>query len=328
MRILITGGAGYIGGAFLRKAREAGHEAAVIDNLRTGWRDALPRDVEFIHADIRERDRLEPLLARCDAVVHFAALSIVADSIADPVGYYRENLGAFLALLEGIKACGPARLIFSSSAAVYGAGCGRPFAESDPCLPVNPYGGTKLAMEQTLTHAAPALGLGYFCLRYFNAAGALADHGERHEPETHLIPLALQAAQGKRRLTVFGRDYDTPDGSCIRDYIHIADLAEAHLAALAAIDAGASGILNLGTGRGHSVLEVMAAVERVTGRVLPVSDGPRREGDPARLVAAVGEAQRVLGWRANRPHLDEIVESAWSRLITSERPGAPGPAGA
>ncbi|MBN2171437.1 MAG: UDP-glucose 4-epimerase GalE [Candidatus Krumholzibacteriota bacterium] len=311
MKILVTGGAGYIGGAFVRAALAAGHEPVVLDNLSTGHEDAVPTGVELVRADLRERAVLDPLLARCGAVVHFAALSIVPDSIADPVTYYRENLGGFLVLLDGVREHGPARLVFSSSAAVYGDGGGRPFREEDPTRPVNPYGGTKLAMEQTLAHVAPALGLRAFSLRYFNAAGALPDHGERHDPETHLVPLALEAALGRRTLTLFGEDYDTPDGTCIRDYVHVADLAEAHLAALAALERGEGGVLNLGTGRGHSVREVLAAVERVTGRSLPVARGPRREGDPARLVAAVDRAEAVLGWRAARPDLDAIVASAW-----------------
>ncbi len=326
MRILVTGGAGYIGGAFVRAALAAGHEVTVIDNLCTGHRDAVPDAAEFLLADLRERRTLEDALARCQAVVHFAALSIVGDSVADPVGYYRENLGGFLALLEGIKTVeGPDRLIFSSSAAVYGHGEDRPFLETDPCRPVNPYGGTKLAMEQTLAHTASQLGLRYFCLRYFNAAGALEDHGERHDPETHLIPLALEAALGLRDLTLFGEDYPTPDGSCVRDYIHIADLAEAHLAALDALGAekDPSGPLNLGTGRGNSVKEVLASVERVTGRGLSVIKGTRREGDPASLVAAVDRAADLLGWRAGRPDLDAIVASAWewSRRYHGENAG-------
>lgn len=314
MRILVTGGAGYIGGAFVRAALGAGHSVTVLDNLSTGHRDSVPAEADFLHADLRETGLLRERLAESDAVVHFAALSIVAHSVADPVGYYRENLGGFLSLLESIQAAGPDRLVFSSSAAVYGHGEGQPFREEDPCRPVNPYGGTKLAMEQTLAHAAPRLGLRAFSLRYFNAAGALPDHGERHDPETHLIPLALEAALGLRTLTLFGEDYPTPDGSCVRDYIHIADLAEAHLDALTALerpDCG-GGVLNLGTGRGHSVREVLASVERVTGRRLAPLIGARRDGDPASLVAAVDRARKVLDWRATRTDLDAIVASAWA----------------
>jgi UDP-glucose-4-epimerase GalE len=316
MRILVTGGAGYIGGAFVRVAREAGHEVLILDNLSTGHRDAVPAGVPLTVADLRDRARLDPLLARCDAVAHFAALSIVPDSIADPVGYYQENLGGFLALLEAIQQSGPRLLLFSSSAAVYGAGEGRPFREDDPLLPVNPYGGTKLAIEQTLAQVAPAMDLRYLCLRYFNAAGALADHGERHQPETHLIPLALEAALGRRELTLFGADYDTPDGTCVRDYIHIADLAQAHLVALDALRGGglSGGAINLGTGRGHSVREVVDTVAAVSGLKVPFRQGPRRPGDPARLVAAVDKAAGLLGWSARRPALRDIVESAWNWL--------------
>lgn len=314
MRILVTGGAGYIGGAFLRAALAAGHSLSVIDNLSTGHADSLPPGVDFRQVDLRERRWLDPLLAECDALVHFAARSLVAESVADPVGYYRDNLGGFLALLAGIEAVGgPRRLVFSSSAAVYGHGEGQPFRETDPCRPVNPYGGTKLAMEQVLGHAAPRLKLRYLCLRYFNAAGALADHGERHQPETHLIPLALAAAAGGEPLTLYGEDYPTPDGSCVRDYVHVADLAEAHLAALAALEAPSdpSGPLNLGTGQGHSVKAVIASVERVTGRAVPLRRGPRRPGDPALLVAAVDRARALLGWAPRQAALDAIVASAW-----------------
>jgi UDP-glucose 4-epimerase len=323
MRILVTGGAGYIGGTFVRAALSAGHEVVVLDNLSTGQLSAVPEGAEFVQADIRERSRLETALSRCDAVVHFAALSIISDSVTDPVGYYRENLGSFLALLDGIKVCGPRRLIFSSSAAVYGHGSGKLFLEDDPCSPVNPYGGTKLAMEQTLAHVAGALDLKWFALRYFNAAGAVPGHGESHDPETHLIPLALEAALGQRELKIFGRDYDTADGTCIRDYIHVRDLARAHLAALAALDMepretgsggpqnSNGGIVNLGTGLGQSVLEVLASVERVTGRSLNAESVPRREGDPPLLVAGVERAAEVLGWEAETVSLDEIVASAW-----------------
>lgn len=314
MRILVTGGAGYIGGAFLRAALAAGHSLSVIDNLSTGHVDSLPAGVRFQQADLRERRWLDPLLAESEAVVHFAARSLVGESVADPVGYYRDNLGSFLGLLAGIEAVGgPRRLVFSSSAAVYGHGEGRPFRESDPCRPVNPYGGTKLAMEQVLGHAAARLKLRYFSLRYFNAAGAVAEHGERHEPETHLIPLALAAAAGGEPLTLFGEDYATPDGSCVRDYVHVADLATAHLAALAALEAPVdpSGPLNLGTGEGHSVKEVIASVERVTGRPVPLRRGARRPGDPARLVAAVDKARAAIGWAPRHTGLDAIVASAW-----------------
>ncbi|MDP6419230.1 MAG: UDP-glucose 4-epimerase GalE [Candidatus Krumholzibacteria bacterium] len=311
MRLLVTGGAGYIGGAFLRAALASGHEVAVLDNLSTGHRDSLPPEVRFVEGELRDRSLLDEVLASSDAVVHFAALSIVSDSISDPLRYYRENVGGFLVLLEALADSSVRRFLFSSSAAVYGQGEGRPFREGDPCEPVNPYGGTKLAIEQILGQVAPSLGLSYLCLRYFNAAGALGDHGERHDPETHLIPLALEAALGLRTLKVFGTDYPTPDGTCIRDYIHIEDLAEAHLAGLEALEQGRSGVLNLGTGKGHSVREVLAAVRKISGRELPFEETGRREGDPALLVAAADRAEEWLGWKARRPSLESIVQSAW-----------------
>jgi UDP-glucose 4-epimerase len=312
MRLLVTGGAGYIGGAFVRGALAEGHEVIVLDNLSTGHRDAVPEAARFVEGDIRQADLLGGLLSKSEAIVHFAALSIVGDSIADPVGYYRENLGGFLALLDAVAASSVRKLIFSSSAAVYGAGEGRPFLEDDPRLPVNPYGGTKLAIEQTLEHSAPALGLDYAALRYFNAAGALQGHGERHDPETHLIPLALDAAKNGGELKLFGSDYPTPDGTCIRDYIHIEDLTRAHLKALDALGGGFRTALNLGTGRGFSVREVIDCVKNVTELPLEVVETKRRVGDPALLVAEAGKAWEVLEWRAEKTELCDIIQSAWN----------------
>jgi UDP-glucose 4-epimerase len=314
MRLLVTGGAGYIGGTFIRSALTAGHEITVLDNLSTGHRDAVPEPIRFVHGDIRQRDLMDTLLAESEAVVHFAALSIVSHSIADPLGYYRENLGGFLALMEAIADSPVRKLVFSSSAAVYGMGEGRPFKEDDPRRPVNPYGGTKLAIEETLEHVAPGLGLDYASLRYFNAAGALDDHGERHDPETHLIPLALEAAAKGGELKIFGQDYPTPDGTCIRDYIHVEDLALAHLKALDILGDGLRTALNLGTGSGFSVREVANCVKNVTGLPLKVSETTRREGDPALLVADVGKAWDLLAWRAEKLELSDIVQSAWNFL--------------
>ncbi len=311
MKILVTGGAGYIGGSFIRSALAAGHEITVLDNLSTGHREAVPEPIRFVHGDIRQRDLMDQLLAESEAVVHFAALSIVSHSIADPLGYYRENLGGFLALMEAIADSPVRKLVFSSSAAVYGMGEGRPFMEDDPRRPVNPYGGTKLAIEETLEHVASGLGLDYAALRYFNAAGAVEDHGERHDPETHLIPLALEAAKSGGELKLFGSDYPTPDGTCIRDYIHVEDLALAHLKALDALGDGLRTALNLGTGRGFSVREVANCVKNVTGMPLKVSETGRREGDPALLVAEVTKAWEVLGWRADKTALSDIIQSAW-----------------
>jgi UDP-glucose-4-epimerase GalE len=320
MRIIVTGGAGYIGSHMVKTLQRAGHPVLVIDDLCTGHADAIPKDVPFAQVDIADRARVTEAMRnhRAEAVVHFAARIQVGESVSNPRLYFTGNLGASIALLESALDCGVSHFILSSTAAVYGQPEHVPIDESHPTSPVNPYGETKLGIEKMLAAYGAAYGLKYAALRYFNAAGA--DPGgtlaERHVPESHLIPIVLEAAAGKRgAVTVYGTDYDTPDGTCIRDYIHVNDLCEAHLATLEYLArGGASGAFNLGTGVGHSVKEVITTAERVSGRTVPVVYGPRRPGDPARLVAAVARAEKLLGWRAKRPSLDDIIADAWRVL--------------
>jgi UDP-glucose 4-epimerase len=315
MTVLVTGGAGYIGSHVVRALAAAGRSPVVIDSLVTGHRDAVPVEVPFLAADVADRAAVAEFLARhrVDAVLHFAALSQVGESVASPRRYFQGNLVATLALLDAVLDAGVRPFVFSSTAAVYGVPERCPIPESHPTRPISPYGETKLAVERALDAYHRAHGLAYAALRYFNAAGADGGLGERHEPETHLIPLALGVALGERpALTIHGDDYDTPDGTCVRDYVHVADLADAHLEALVHLErGGASGAFNLGGGRGYSVREVVDAARRVTGHAIPVSRGPRREGDPASLVAAPGRAQEVFGFRARRSGLDAIVGDAW-----------------
>jgi UDP-glucose 4-epimerase len=317
MRVLVTGGAGYIGSHMVARLRAARHEVLVVDDLSSGHREAVPSDVAFVQVDVADRLRVAGLLAseRVEAILHFASRIQVGESVRDPRLHYRGNLGAAISLLESALDARVGIFILSSTAAVYGDPIRLPIDEDHPTQPVNPYGETKLAIERMLASYARAYGIRYAALRYFNAAGAdvAKGLGERHRPETHLIPIVLEAALGQRdRVEVFGTDYDTPDGTCIRDYIHVVDLCEAHLAALEYLKAGGdSGAFNLGTGRGHSVEDVIAVARRVTQRTIPVAYGPRRLGDPPRLVASASWAERAFGWRAERPTLDEIVTDAW-----------------
>jgi UDP-glucose 4-epimerase len=320
MRVIVTGGAGYIGSHMVRTLQRAGHPLLVVDDLSTGHFEALPKDVPFEQVNVADTARVTALMRsyRAEAVVHFASRIQVGESVTNPRLYFTGNLGASIALLESTLDAGVSHFILSSTAAVYGQPVHVPIDETHPTVPVNPYGETKLAVERILGAYSRAYGLKYAALRYFNAAGADPESalGERHEPETHLIPIVLQAAAGKRGpVTVYGTDYDTPDGTCVRDYIHVNDLCEAHLATLEYLARGGeSGAFNLGTGVGHSVREVIAVAERVSGRAVPVVYGPRREGDPARLVASAARAAEHLGWRARRPSLDDIIADAWRAL--------------
>lgn len=315
MKVLVTGGAGYIGSHLIRALLRAKHGVVVVDDLSSGHRDAVPDTAVFVQADVRDAGTIKRLLAQhgVEAVFHFASRIQVGESVRDPRLYFRDNLAAGIGLLEPLLDEGVRRFILSSTAAVYGDPSYVPIDEVHPTVPVNPYGATKLVLEQVLASYASAYGLQYAALRYFNASGADDGLSERHDPETHLIPLVLDAAMGARpSLTVFGEDYATPDGTCVRDYIHVADLATAHLAALDYLVAGgASGAFNLGTGAGCSVREVIAMVEKVTGRKVPVVMGERRAGDPPELVASPARAKAILSWQARRSSLEEIVRDAY-----------------
>lgn len=323
MRILVTGGAGYIGSHAVRLFQARGHQVWVYDNLSMGHRAAAPAE-RLIVGDLNEVPKFDQALVehRIEAVVHFAAFSFVGESVRDPAKYYQNNLVNTLGLMECLRRHGIGRIVFSSTAATYGIPQRVPIVEEEPQRPINPYGQAKLMVETALADYAAAYGFGYATLRYFNAAGASPDGtiGEDHDPETHLIPLAIQAAMGQRpQLEVFGTDYPTPDGTCIRDYIHVDDLAEAHLLALERLESGKGLRYNLGIGRGYSVREVIRTVEEVSGKAVPVKEGPRRAGDPPQLVAASDKVQRELGWRPRYPELRGIVETAWKWHSTHPR---------
>ncbi|KIQ64170.1 UDP-glucose 4-epimerase [Kitasatospora griseola] len=309
-KYLVTGGAGYVGSVVAAHLLEAGHRVTVLDDLSTGFAEAVPDGAEFVRGRIQ--DAGDVLDASFDGVLHFAASSQVGESVADPEKYWRNNVAGSLELVSAMRKAGVGKLVFSSTAAVYGEPEEVPIKETARTSPTNAYGATKLAVDHLITSEAIAHGLAAVSLRYFNVAGAYGRYGERHEPESHLIPLVFQAALGQRPyISVFGEDYPTPDGTCIRDYIHIADLAAAHLLALDAAKPGEHLICNLGNGTGFSVREVIESVKRVTGREIPVQAAGRRPGDPAVLVAAADRAREALGWTPLHPELDRIVADAW-----------------
>ena len=314
MRILVTGGAGYIGCHAVRLFQERGHEVRVLDNLSFGHVQAVSAG-QLSHADLADRQAVENALRQgIDAVVHFAAFAYVGESVKDPEKYYQNNLVNTLALLRAMRCCGVSRIVFSSTCATYGIPLSVPITEDEPQKPINPYGRAKLAVEWALADYATAYGFSYAALRYFNAAGAhpSGELGEDHTPETHLIPLVLQNALGLRpHVEIYGTDYPTPDGTCIRDYIHVDDLAEAHLRALEKLQPGQGLKYNLGIGRGYSVREVIRTCEEETGRTIKVMEGPRRPGDPPALVAAPNRAMQELGWQPKYNDLRSIVATAW-----------------
>ena len=312
MRIFVTGGAGYIGSVTAELLLDEGHEVAIFDNLIEGHRRAVDSRAQFIQGDLADRDQIERALSntRPDAVMHFAAYALVPESMRDPSKYFRNNVSNGLNLLDAMLTTGVQRIIFSSTCALFGPPDRVPIDETAPARPANPYGESKLAFEKILRWYDQVHGLKFVCLRYFNAAGATEDLGEDHRPETHLIPNVLKVALGQRpSLEIYGTDYETPDGTCIRDYIHIVDLAHAHILALGAT---ASGFYNLGTGGGSSVKEVIAACRKITGRQIDTIEKPRRPGDPPRLIASSEKIKKELGWQPQFQSLDVIIETAWA----------------
>jgi UDP-glucose-4-epimerase GalE len=320
VRVLVTGGAGYVGSVSVERLVEAGHDVVVLDDLSTGHRESVPQTASVEVGSYGDAAEISRLLerARVDAILHCAARSLVGESVRDPARYYRENVAGGIVLLDAARQAGVNRIVFSSTAAVYGVPETTPIPESAPLAPINPYGETKRTFEGAMRFYGEGYGLRSIALRYFNVAGATERNGELHDPETHLIPTILRAAETGQPITLFGTDYPTPDGTCVRDYIHVADLADAHLLALEATadDGNAAvprpaAVFNLGIGRGFSVHEVIAAAESVVGHPIPTEIGPRRPGDPPILVAAAERATRVLGWTAARPTLEAMIGSAW-----------------
>lgn len=313
MRILVTGGAGYIGGTVAQLLLNQNHQVVIYDNLSHGHRSMLPPQAEFVQGDIADRSALEKILSHgIDGVMHFAALIEAGESMKRPELYFRNNSASTLSLLEAMLATGVNRLVFSSTAAVYGEPESTPILEDAPLRPTNAYGESKLLVEQMLTWLNRVHGFRYASLRYFNVAGAIPGRGEAHEPESHLIPLILDVALGRRpSIKVYGSDYPTHDGTCVRDYIHVQDLAHAHLLAFEALATRDRLIYNLGNGVGFTVREVIESARRVTGHPIPVVEEPRRPGDPAILIASSEKIARELGWKPKYTDLDAILASAW-----------------
>ncbi|MER5962045.1 UDP-glucose 4-epimerase GalE [Streptomyces sp. NPDC002057] len=310
-RYLVTGGAGYVGSVVAAHLLERGHRVTVLDDLSTGFAEAVPEGAEFVQGRIQDAGKW--LDGSYDGVLHFAAFSQVGESVVHPEKYWENNVGGTVALLDAMRSAGVRRLVFSSTAATYGEPATVPITETAPTAPTSPYGASKLAVDHMIGGECTAHGLAAVSLRYFNVAGAYGSLGERHAPESHLIPLVLQVALGRREaISVYGEDYPTPDGTCVRDYIHVADLAEAHLLALDAMTPGEHLICNLGNGNGFSVREVVETVRRVTGHPVPEITAPRRAGDPAVLVASADAARERLGWTPSRPDLADVVADAWA----------------
>jgi UDP-glucose 4-epimerase len=312
MKVLVTGGAGYIGSVTAERLLDAGHEVVVFDSLERGHREAVDARARFEKGDLRDRDRIAGVVAqvRPDAVMHFAAYALVEESMKYPERYFGNNVGGGIHLAEAMVRAGVGRIVFSSTCATYGQPDRVPIAEDTPQRPCNPYGESKLIFERILSWYRELKGMTTVFLRYFNACGATGKFGEDHDPETHLIPIVLDVAAGRReQVMIYGDDYDTPDGTCLRDYIHVCDLADAHIRALSVKESVA---LNLGHGTGHSVKQVIEAARRITGRAIPARVAARRPGDPPRLIAAAEKAKAALGWRPVRSEIDEIIRTAWA----------------
>jgi len=313
VRVLVTGGAGYIGSVVAAQLLQAGHEAVVLDDFSKGHAGAVPEGARLVQGSLLDVDLVgETLSEGFDGVLHFAALSLVGESVQEPELYYRNNVCGTLNLLEAMRESGAGRLVFSSTAAVYGEPEEIPIRETAPTLPTNPYGGSKLAVDGLIGAVAAARGLAATSLRYFNVAGASGPFGEDHHPETHLIPLVLNAAAKGSFVKIFGTDYPTRDGTAVRDYIHVEDLGRAHLLALEAAKPGEHGVYNLGNGAGFSVREVVEAVRGVTGREIDAVEAPRRPGDPPALVASSEKIRADLGWRPEKPELTAMISDAWA----------------
>jgi len=318
VKVLVTGGAGYIGSVVAAQLLEEGHQVTVLDDLSTGHQDAVPDGAKLVRVSLLDPDALAATLGEAyDAVLHFAAKSLVAESVSRPELYYRNNVCGTLNLLEAMRAAGVRRLVFSSTAAVYGEPERTPIEETAATVPTNPYGNSKLAIDRMIADESAAHGLAAVSLRYFNVAGARGRHGERHTTETHIIPIVLQVAAGARdSVQVFGTDYPTADGTAVRDYIHVEDLGHAHLLALAAAAPDQHAIYNLGNGTGFSVREVVAVARGVTGHPIPAVEAPRRAGDPAVLVASSTKIRDRLGWTPAKPDLESMVGDAWAWAAT------------
>ena len=314
MKLLVTGGAGYIGSIVSRQLLGAGHDIVVLDSLERGHRAAVAPEARFVHEDLRDAGAVRDAVSQgFDGVLHFAALALVGESVSHPERYYHANVVGTMNLLDAMRDAGVPRLVFSSTCAVYGQPDEVPMSESAPYRPTSAYGASKLAVDLMIGDYCRAHGLGAVSLRYFNVAGASGEIGEDHYPETHLIPNVLRTAQGRNpHVELFGTDYPTPDGTAIRDYIHIEDLSDAHLLALDGTVAGAHRIFNLGNGNGFSVRQVIDAARTVTGREIAVKEAPRRPGDPAALVAASGLVKAELGWEARKPELERMIADAWA----------------
>jgi len=317
MRILITGGAGYIGSVITEELLRKNHQVTILDNLSKGHRAAVPEDIDFVECDLLEEDRVKTVLAerKIEAVIHMAASSLVGESVQNPMLYYKNNVMASISLANAMCAAGVKCIVFSSTAAVYGEPEKQPIEETDPTVPTNPYGESKLTFQKALRWYSEAYGLNYTTLRYFNAAGATEKNGEVHDPETHLIPAILQVAAGKKpAVEIFGNDYPTRDGTCIRDYIHVVDLAQAHVLALDAFKQNT--VYNLGCGgNGYSIKEVLEVARKVTGKKIPERYVARRPGDPATLIASSEKIKRELGWKPQLQDLEKIINSAWQWML-------------